>query len=125
MTRKFKKWWKRILSLSAEERALQMERWLYYAGKTAAFRGDQNQQRVIYTIHGRFKNSTYKRLTKANAWRVWSIINQKQTVYRRIKQDQNTQPARRTPEVVIKKKTQGRTTYYTRSTSYDSSKGNI
>lgn len=124
MTRKFKKWWQRMLALDAERRAHEMERWLYYAGKTAAFRGDQNQQRVIYTIHNRFKNSTYKHLTKANAWRVWAIVNQKQTVYRRVKQEQ-AQPQRKPTEVVIKRKTQGRSTYYTRSTSYDSSKGNI
>lgn len=123
MTRKFKKWWTRMLSMESSARSHQLERWLYFAGKTCAFRGDQNQQRVVYTIHNRYKNSRYKRLTKANAWLVWSIVNQKQGVYRRVK-TQNSTPSTPT-QVIVKRKTVGKDIQYTRSTSYDGSKRNI
>ena len=52
-----------------------------YACKTVATRGDLDQQRVVYTINTRFKNSEYD-MPKYNARRVYNIVTKKQLKYK-------------------------------------------
>lgn len=107
MTRKFLKWWEHAHSKNNTERQELFERWLRYAAKTVAIRGNQDQQRIVYTIQSRFANSTFRRISRSNAWRIWSIVNQKQAVYRSMVRSQNpTTPQRvkTAPTIVVKKK---------------------
>ena len=106
MTKKFRDFW---ISLTPETRAVELDRFLNYAGKTVAIRGDRDQQKVVYTIRNRFKNSRYKRLAKKDAWRVWSIVYKQQQNFRiekaRINQLLNylEEQAKPKPSVVIKR----------------------
>lgn len=82
-TGKFNLWWRGINSHPEPKRTEIIENWLKYACKTVAIRCDSDQQRVVYTIANRYRNSTYKRLTRKNARRVFAIINSKQQAHRR------------------------------------------
>lgn len=78
----FTQWWKNIKKKDSETQKDIFGRWLHYACKTAALRGDKDQQRVVYTIATRFKHSEYKKISKDNAYRVFKIINQKQHAHK-------------------------------------------
>ncbi len=82
-SRRFKIWWKYMKS--KENSAEEIENWLKFACKTMAMRGDQDQQRVVYTIATRFRRSTYKRLSSTNAWKVYKMVNHKQENFKREK----------------------------------------
>ena len=106
MTRKFQKWWASVNKQPREQRIEIIGRWLRYACKTVALRGDQNQQKIVYTVNSRYKNSNFKRITKKNAWLIWSVVNQKQSIYKSIvKQQQQPQRERVAPTIIVKKKT--------------------
>ena len=79
--RSFAAWWDYMRK--HPNAAEQMQQWLYYGRKTVALRGDMHQQRVVYTIYKRFKNSTYKTISRANAKRVFDIVNKKQQEHKR------------------------------------------
>ncbi len=82
--------------------------WLKYACKTMSMRGDQDQQKIVYTITNRYRRSEYKKLSSANAWKVFKMVNHKQENFRREKQkihrllNQLEQQTNK-PNVVIKK----------------------
>lgn len=82
-TKRFKKWWKGIQRHDTYRREEIVEKWLFYACKTVAIRGNQDQQQVVYTINNRFRASKYKKLSRINALKVYLIVNQKQENYRR------------------------------------------
>lgn len=95
--KKFMGWWK-YMNTGGQDRE-QMLKWLKFACKTAALRGDQNQQRLVYTTTNRFKHSEYP-LKRWQAQRVFSIINKKQDMYKRIRQQLEMEY--RTPTTVVK-----------------------
>lgn len=75
-TKRFNKWWK--YSQAHQDKTKIVDDWLRFASKTVALRGSTDQQRLVYTIHNRFKNSTYKQIAKKQAFKVWMIIHRKQ-----------------------------------------------
>ena len=106
-SRKFNRMWRQIKT--SDDPAQAIDHFLNYSGKTVAIRGDRDQQKVVFTIRNRFKNSQYKKITKQNAWRVYSIVNKQQENFRiekmRIKRllaylEEQAKPK---PSVVIKK----------------------
>ena len=97
-TKRFKKWWMGLQRHPAERRQDIIGKWLFYACKTVAIRGNQDQQKVVYTINNRYRNSDYKRMSRADALRVFLIVNQKQEEHRR-----QTRPQR--PETVVVRRT--------------------
>lgn len=101
---KFKRWWKHMNSLPRQKRIQETEKWLRYAGKTVALRGQQDQQRIVYTIRKRFNASEFKRLSKYNAKKVFNIVNKKQQSYKEIKEHVLSELQRKQP-VVVKKRT--------------------
>lgn len=74
---KFKQWWQRMNRADRSKRDQNFHRWLSYACRTVALRGDHNQQRVVYTIFKRYHESRYRKISRANAQRVFRIINRK------------------------------------------------
>ena len=50
-----------------------------------SLRGDHDQQKIVYTITNRYRRSEYKRLSTANAWKVFKMVNHKQENFRREK----------------------------------------
>lgn len=80
---KFNQWWTGIKTHPVERQQEIITQWLKYAEKTVALRGDQDQQRVVYTIRNRWRNSKWPRLTRENARRVYRIVNNKQLEYKR------------------------------------------
>lgn len=87
---------------------VEIENWLRYACKTMSMRGDQDQQKIVYTITNRYRNSEYKRLSSSNAWKVFKLVNHKQENFKREKArihrllNQLEQQTNK-PNVVIKK----------------------
>lgn len=79
-TKRFNRWWIRVNS--SHKTYDELSNWLMYAKKTVATRCDQDQQRLVYTISNRFHRSRYKRLSKANAWKIYMIVNKKQMAFR-------------------------------------------
>ena len=80
---RFNQWWTGIKTHTPERQHEIIGQWLKYAEKTVAMRGDQDQQRVVYTIRRRWKNSQWPRLSRENAKRVFRIVNNKQLEYKR------------------------------------------
>ena len=78
---KFQRWWR--VHQRSENLRLASDRWLAYACKTVAYRGDHNQQRIVYTIAKRFRKSEWPRLTESNAKKIFQIVNKKQQAHRR------------------------------------------
>lgn len=79
-TKRFNRWWTKV---NASHKTYdEISNWLLYAKKTVSTRCDQDQQKLVYTISNRFHRSTYKRLTKANAWKIYVIVNKKQLAFR-------------------------------------------
>jgi len=105
-SRKFKLWFKNIKARPNSTQ--EIENWLKFACKTMSLRGDQDQQKIVYTITNRYRKSTYKKLSTANAWKVFKMVNHKQENFKREKAKIHTllsrleqQTAR--PNIVIKK----------------------
>lgn len=80
----FKVWWKGIKSQPTDRRKEILGKWLHYACKTIANRGDHNQQKVVYTIATRYNKSKYKKLSKENARKVYALVNNKQLTHKRM-----------------------------------------
>jgi uncharacterized protein YlxW (UPF0749 family) len=87
--KKFSQWWRNIRSLTPELRNTTLMRWLNYATRTAGLCHTSDVQQVIYTIRDRYVNSKYKRITRANAFRVYNLVNQHQQNYKRLKQERD------------------------------------
>ena len=86
---RFDYWWRGIRRKTHKERTEILTRWLNYATRTAGLVHDQDVQRVIYTIRDRFVKSTHKRITRANAERVFHLINIHQQNYKRHTQERD------------------------------------
>ena len=102
-TKKFRRWWAGINSHESQKRKEILRLWLRYACKTVSIKGDQDQQKIVYTTNNRFLNSKYRTLRKWQALTVWRIVNQHQENHRRIKRPQQTQHKK--PVVIVKKRT--------------------
>lgn len=105
-SRRFRSWWK--FMRTRDNSKVEIENWLRYACKTMSLRGDQDQQKIVYTITNRYRNSEYKRLSSSNAWKVFKLVNHKQENFKREKArihrllNQLEQQTNK-PNVVIKK----------------------
>ena len=73
----FSRWWASMNKASREKQNINFHKWLKFACITVAHRGNQDQQRVVYTIFNRYDRSEHRRITKRNAQRVYKIINTK------------------------------------------------
>jgi hypothetical protein len=69
------------------QRKRNLDKWLYFATKTVAFGGNQDEQMVVYTIHNRYKNSQWE-IPKYQAKRVYQIVSKKQQKYKDKKNSQ-------------------------------------
>ena len=87
--RQFERWWRGIRRKPQDLRTQALTRWLNYATRTAGLCHDQEVQRVVYTIRDRFVNSKYKRITRANAERVYYLVNQHQKNYKANSQERD------------------------------------
>ena len=77
----FDSWYKGMMSKPYSDRKKLVLKWMRMATKTVAMRGDQDQQRVVYTIYNRSFRSRYE-IPKYNIKRVYQIVNAKQNKYR-------------------------------------------
>ena len=77
----FDSWYKGMMSKPYSDRKKLVLKWMRMATKTVAMRGDQAQQRVVYTIYNRSFRSRYE-IPKYNIKRVYKIVNAKQNKYR-------------------------------------------
>lgn len=103
----FSRWWQAMNRAPQHRRDENFHRWLTFACKTVAHRGDQNQQRVVYTIQHRYHNSEYRKISRANAQRVWKIINTKTD--KPVNPQPKTVVSNTRPEVQIVRKVRRRT----------------
>ena len=103
LTRKFKRWWSGVCSHEPRKRNEIINQWLKYACKTVALRGNIDQQRVVYSINTRWRNSKYKKFRRYQAHTVYRIVNQHQQNYKALRkrweEENNVQPR----PVVVKK----------------------
>ena len=83
----FGRWWRAIKRKPQEQQVEIFTNWLYYACKTIANRGDMNQAKVVYTIATRYNKSEFKRMTKENARKVYTLVNLKQQTHRKQQQE--------------------------------------
>jgi hypothetical protein len=79
--KRFRKWWKYVSTHKQAEKREVILKWLRFACKTVATRGDIDQQRIVYTINTRAKNSLYP-LARYQARRVFDIVNKKQIKFK-------------------------------------------
>ena len=77
----FDSWYKGMTNRPYAERKKLILKWMRMASKTVAMRGDQDQQKVVYTIYNRSFRSKYE-IPKYNIKRVHQIVNAKQNKYR-------------------------------------------
>ena len=77
----FDNWYQGMMSKPYSERKKLVLKWMRMASKTVAMRGDQDQQKVVYTIYNRSFRSKYE-IPKYNIKRVYKIVNAKQNKYR-------------------------------------------
>ena len=77
----FDNWYQGMMSKPYSERKKLVLKWMRMASKTVAMRGDQDQQKVVYTIYNRSFRSKYD-IPKYNIERVYQIVNAKQNKYR-------------------------------------------
>ena len=77
----FDNWYQGVMSKPYADRKKLVLKWMRMASKTVAMRGDQDQQRVVYTIYNRSFRSKYE-IPKYNIKRVYKIVNAKQNKYR-------------------------------------------
>jgi len=94
---RFETWWRRMRSAPRDRQNENFHRWLNFACKTVAHRGEQNQQRLVYTVFNRYDRSEYRRLSKRDARRVYMIINNKT--------DDLPRPAKRPEVEIVRKRT--------------------
>lgn len=83
-SRRFKSWWRYMKT--RDNSKYEIEQWLRFACKTMSLRGDQDQQKIVYTITNRFRRSEYKKLSTQNAWKVFKMVNHKQVNFKREKE---------------------------------------
>jgi len=98
---KFKSWWEKMNRAPRERRVNNFHKWLSLACRTVALRGNQDQQKVVYTIFNRYDKSKYRKLSRENARTVYRIINNKL--------DNLPDVRRRDPEVKVVRKTTKKT----------------
>ena len=80
--RSFDHWWHGMRKVSDRtQRKNNLDRWLYFATKTVAFGGNQDEQMVVYTIHNRYSKSKWE-IPKYQAKRVYQIVSKKQQKYK-------------------------------------------
>ena len=77
----FANWYRGMMSKPYADRKKLILKWMRMATKTVAMRGDQDQQKVVYTIYNRSFRSRYE-IPKYNIERVYQIVNAKQNKYR-------------------------------------------
>jgi hypothetical protein len=77
----FRNWWKGMNRHPYKDRKKMILKWMRFASKTVAMRGDQNQQKVVYTIYNRAFHSKYE-VPRYNCKRVYDIVNAKQNKHR-------------------------------------------
>lgn len=77
----FRHWWKGMNRHPYRDRKKLILKWMRFATKTVAMRGDQDQQKVVYTIYNRAFRSKYE-IPKYNVKRVYDIVNAKQNKHR-------------------------------------------
>jgi hypothetical protein len=77
----FKHWWRGMNRHPYRDRKKLILKWMRFASKTVAMRGDQDQQKVVYTIYNRSFRSKYE-IPRYNAKRVYDIVNAKQNKHR-------------------------------------------
>jgi len=77
----FKHWWRGMNRHPYKDRKKLILKWMRFASKTVAMRGDQDQQKVVYTIYNRSFRSKYE-IPRYNAKRVYDIVNAKQNKHR-------------------------------------------
>ncbi len=110
-SKKFRAWFKYMKAQDNSKE--EIENWLRYACKTMAMRGDQDQQKIVYTISTRYRKSLYKKLSSSNAWKVFKLVNHKQENFKREKAKihklLNTLEQRANKPNVVIKKTKHRT----------------
>ena len=80
--RSFDHWWHGMRKVSDRiQRKKNLDRWLYFATKTVAFGGNQDEQMVVYTIQNRYSKSKWE-IPKYQAKRVYQIESKKQQKYK-------------------------------------------
>ena len=80
--RSFDHWWHGMRKVTDRtQRKKNLDRWLYFATKTVAFGGNQDEQMVVYTIHNRYSKSKWE-IPKYQAKRVYQIVSKKQQKYK-------------------------------------------
>ncbi len=80
--RSFDHWWHGMRKVrDRTQRKKNLDKWLYFATKTVAFGGNQDEQMVVYTIHNRYKNSEWE-IPRYQARRVYQIVSKKQQKYK-------------------------------------------
>ena len=77
----FASWYQGMTNRPYADRKKLILKWMRMATKTVAMRGDQDQQKVVYTIYNRSFRSRYE-IPKYNVRRVYQIVNAKQNKYR-------------------------------------------
>ena len=77
----FRNWWAGIRSHETVKQREIIRNWLKYARLTVSMRGDNTQQKIVYTIADRHKNSQYG-LARKEYKRVYNIVNKKQINYK-------------------------------------------
>ena len=107
LTVKFKRWWKGINKHPPHRQQEILEKWLKYACKTVALRGDQDEQQVVYATYNRYTNSQFKKLKRWQAHSVFRIVNQRMENYKRQRQqtgEWQPKPPNPGPTVVVKRR---------------------
>ena len=80
--RSFDHWWHGMRKVTDRtQRKKNLDRWLYFATKTVAFGGNQDEQMVVYTIQNRYSKSKWE-IPKYQAKRVYQIVSKKQQKYK-------------------------------------------
>jgi ribosomal protein S8E len=104
-TGKFRQWWAGIRRHPYDRQQEILGQWLKYACKTVAIRGDQDEQRLVYTVSNRFANSQWPRLSTENARKVFKIVNHKQERHRAERQliNKTNRPVGNKPTIVVKR----------------------
>ena len=86
--RSFDHWWHGMRKVrDRSQRKRNLDKWLYFATKTVAFGGNQDEQMVVYTIHKRYSQSQWE-IPKYQAKRVYQIVSKKQQKYKDKKNSQ-------------------------------------
>ena len=80
--RSFDHWWHGMRKVKDRtQRKKNLDKWLYFATKTVAFGGNQDEQAVVYTIQNRYSKSEWE-IPRYQAKRVYQIVSKKQQKYK-------------------------------------------